>query len=532
MSPATLPAISHAVRRMTTIFSWAVLVIATATLVGWATSVVGLRTGRLFETPVAPNTAVSLVVLAFCVTRLQDLRPDATLRAVRTATCAVGLLSIATLVEYVAAVDLGIDHWFAAMFGHGDLSTRPSPHSAVTLMVLSAWVLSCTVDRRSARIGRSIAACASAFLIYQAGMGLILGVNYLAGIRDATGMAPVAFVMLSLLFGAMLSLPSGPLGDLLRSEGPGGRLLRTMVPAAVITVLTATAIADALADRDVIDGTDALYLVSGLTCVLLVGQLIWMAITSHHEFEDRLRLEDQLEKLALTDGQTGVMNRRAFEQALTRQLAVAARHPDYPVTVVLVDLDGLKRVNDSLGHSAGDVFIVGVADAMVGLSRTSDCVARIGGDEFALMLPSTTATGGFLVAQRLVDAVAGLALEGHGMTIGCSVSAGVASSIEGYLLAEDLLAAADWAMYRAKAAGGGRTRIAPAIGSTPSTAVEPAPFGGDTTITVSPALTRREPDATGGGARNVTTGTDEAPTVAAPVLGAPPLDTPTTEDVA
>ncbi|MEZ5321212.1 MAG: hypothetical protein R2698_03865 [Microthrixaceae bacterium] len=75
MSPATLPAISHAVRRMTTIFSWAVLVIATATLVGWATSVVGLRTGRLFETPVAPNTAVSLVVLAFCVTRLQDLRP-------------------------------------------------------------------------------------------------------------------------------------------------------------------------------------------------------------------------------------------------------------------------------------------------------------------------------------------------------------------------------------------------------------------------------------------------------------------------
>jgi diguanylate cyclase (GGDEF)-like protein len=99
--------------------------------------------------------------------------------------------------------------------------------------------------------------------------------------------------------------------------------------------------------------------------------------------EERIR---QLENLALTDELTGLLNRRGFTQALQRELSLARRDKTVGGFLVMVDLDGFKSINDLWGHSAGDDYLQAVAHALLSEVRSSDIVARIGGDEFAILL--------------------------------------------------------------------------------------------------------------------------------------------------
>ena len=108
----------------------------------------------------------------------------------------------------------------------------------------------------------------------------------------------------------------------------------------------------------------------------------------------------RLERAALTDELTGLANARAFGEDVRLDLARAARTGG-PLTLAMIDLDGLKAVNDSLGHQAGDARIRLLADALRAVARTSDRVYRLGGDEFAALLPGSSAAGGVAFARRL-----------------------------------------------------------------------------------------------------------------------------------
>jgi diguanylate cyclase (GGDEF)-like protein len=109
----------------------------------------------------------------------------------------------------------------------------------------------------------------------------------------------------------------------------------------------------------------------------------------------------QLENLALTDELTGLVNRRGLMTALRRELAAAVRDPLARGILVLCDLDGFKQINDTHGHLAGDAYLQSVAEALVGEVRSSDIVARIGGDEFAVLLTRVEAPTGLLRATKL-----------------------------------------------------------------------------------------------------------------------------------
>lgn len=114
--------------------------------------------------------------------------------------------------------------------------------------------------------------------------------------------------------------------------------------------------------------------------------------------EQQLRILE-LERLATTDPLTGLLNRRGFEETLARALAVSARRDiEYGSMLVLLDLDGFKEINDSHGHAAGDACLQHIGELLSGAVRKSDAVARMGGDEFALLLNPLS---GDLPAERL-----------------------------------------------------------------------------------------------------------------------------------
>jgi diguanylate cyclase (GGDEF)-like protein/PAS domain S-box-containing protein len=172
---------------------------------------------------------------------------------------------------------------------------------------------------------------------------------------------------------------------------------------------------------------------------------------------ERVRLEAQLTRQAFHDGLTELANRALFRDRLDQALARSERSRD-ALSVLLVDLDGFKQVNDSLGHDAGDELLRQVAQRFTRLVRPSDTLARLGGDEFALLLDGAGEPQAVEVADRLLESLEEpLTFAEHQLMLGASV--GVVVHPGGPAGSDDLLRHADIAMYAAKEAGRGRYEV-------------------------------------------------------------------------
>jgi diguanylate cyclase (GGDEF)-like protein/PAS domain S-box-containing protein len=178
-----------------------------------------------------------------------------------------------------------------------------------------------------------------------------------------------------------------------------------------------------------------------------------LSYVSHHIAEaiDRQRKEDQIEHMAFHDSLTGLPNRLLFEDRLTNALAQSERR-HAPLSILFVDLDRFKVINDSLGHPIGDEVLKLAGWRLGEVLREGDSLARRGGDEFLVLLPDTGPEGAANVAQRLIENIRAPMLCGtHELTI--SASCGIAVFPENGKDTEALLKAADIAMYRAKEGG-------------------------------------------------------------------------------
>ncbi len=166
------------------------------------------------------------------------------------------------------------------------------------------------------------------------------------------------------------------------------------------------------------------------------------------------RLQDMLEQQSFLDGLTGLWNRAYLDRRIESELNVSRRY-QRPLSVMLVDIDHFKRINDSHGHLFGDVVLQGVSEALRGYARRSDIVARYGGEEFAILLAETDADAAVFAGERLRLAVEERRFEAHGEALLVTLSFGISctSEIAGEATASVLLAAADRALYAAKDAG-------------------------------------------------------------------------------
>jgi diguanylate cyclase (GGDEF)-like protein len=179
----------------------------------------------------------------------------------------------------------------------------------------------------------------------------------------------------------------------------------------------------------------------------------------HQEISDRKSLESQLEFHASYDALTGLLNRRELLERLETEVSRAQRH-DQPLVIFLLDIDHFKRINDTLGHKAGDRVLQGFAAMLNGHLRKMDLCGRYGGEEFIVALPETELHKAVGLAERLRSLIENNDRLAHGLRLSITVSIGISAyPADGSNVAE-LIDAADKALYRAK--NGGRNLIATA----------------------------------------------------------------------
>jgi len=161
--------------------------------------------------------------------------------------------------------------------------------------------------------------------------------------------------------------------------------------------------------------------------------------------------KDKLENIAYTDPLTGLSNRRLFLEESKRLLELARRHGE-PFSIIMLDVDNFKRINDEYGHDVGDMVLKNRAKAIEGNIRSSDIAARYGGEEFIIALPKTNGEGALLVAERIRQDFKKRKVKVNHEEVGTTVSVGVATYEEGDDL-ETLIKKADEALYEAKRTG-------------------------------------------------------------------------------
>jgi diguanylate cyclase (GGDEF)-like protein len=194
--------------------------------------------------------------------------------------------------------------------------------------------------------------------------------------------------------------------------------------------------------------------------VLLVGASLLLHTLSDHLLQTLSMLRNQAERLtelAHTDSLTGLANRRHLIEKLEREFTRARRY-QRPLSLLYLDLDGFKAINDQFGHMFGDEILRAVAMSLRSVLRSTDVLARFGGDEFAILLPETTLEGSQNVAEKLRKALASYGRQLGPMVPPLTFCAGASQLLESDTTVDDILSRADQAQYLAKDTGKAHTR--------------------------------------------------------------------------
>ncbi|MBM3114751.1 GGDEF domain-containing protein [Jeongeupia naejangsanensis] len=206
---------------------------------------------------------------------------------------------------------------------------------------------------------------------------------------------------------------------------------------------------------------------AGHFTLILLAVLVTLGAVLAGAFIVVLTQRRALKMLAMTDGLTGLANRRVFMQQLEAEHTRALRYA-LPTSLILIDLDHFKAINDNWGHPGGDTVLKAVSATLQTMSRQSDLVARIGGEEFAILMPETTLAAATDAATRYCEAVAAMTVQHGHHSLGVTASFGVATMRhDTNPAASATFAQADAALYRAKHCGRNRVIAAPVLSLSP-----------------------------------------------------------------
>jgi diguanylate cyclase (GGDEF)-like protein len=191
----------------------------------------------------------------------------------------------------------------------------------------------------------------------------------------------------------------------------------------------------------------------------IVAAALLIALGIADRLRDQRRALSEAERHAQIDALTGVLNRRSLLERLDAA-CLRARARGLPISLLFIDLDHFKEINDSFGHPAGDACLTAIIPPIQAELRQSDVIGRYGGEEFVVILSSADTAAAHPIAQRILERVAGVRVEGFGEPIALTCSIGVATSDMLGVWGENLIARADAAVYAAKRSGRNRVQVA------------------------------------------------------------------------
>jgi diguanylate cyclase (GGDEF)-like protein len=360
-------------------------------------------------------------------------------------------IGLATLAEYLWAVDLGIDHLFAD-------PQAPWPGRMAELVAVAFVLLG----------GLGLLAHARRWLYLREGLAIVLLAIATSGLASygaalvgrnglPFGRIPIHTMLLLLLatLGWLSATPTIGLTRVATADTLGGALARRLLLPALLLPVIFAFVFEVLQSWLGLPETLALAFMALFSGGAVAG-LVWWVANLLDKLERQRRESVLLRNDAGTDILTGLANRRAFDDALDNLLRGQREH-DMMFSLLMLDLDNFKAYNDDFGHLAGDKVLRITGHLFGAALRPSDLAARYGGEEFALLLPDTDVAGASGVAARILDAFRGFAWPQRAVTI----SIGVAQSARGDD-ATDLVGRADAALYDAKRAGRDRLMVAAA----------------------------------------------------------------------
>lgn len=296
-------------------------------------------------------------------------------------------------------------------------------------------------------------------------------------VAEAAALAAATLAAGFIVFGGVVDRSHVPVSALLTLPLPVWAAIRFGLhgAASVTAALAVFAVAEATRGASmfrVFDQATAVILLQEFIAILAFSSLALAALL--RELRERSATLEQrvaerthelveanarLEALAVTDALTGLHNRRHFMERAAETLAQSCRH-GHPMSIVMMDVDRFKQINDNCGHDAGDAVLRRIAATCRQQLRDGDLAARYGGEEFVLMLPATDTRGAQAIAERIRCAVAGLEVECRGAALPVSASFGVAERLPGEEDIGALLIRADEALYAAKHHGRNRVECA------------------------------------------------------------------------
>lgn len=385
------------------------------------------------------------------------------------------LIGLLTLVQHLTGADFGIDQLLVADRGTTpDLHPGRMPRAAATGLLLFG-MCAALLPRAPAWCFWTGFAC-NALGFWSAlfvGVAFVLAPDDLYAFWWSARVSPHASIsFLALFTGVMLAVPDRGWARIVMTDKLGGVMARRLLPLMAVLPLGILWLAKkgselAFYPDPLGEYIAAVALMIVLTTVVLVtsgrlnlldAQRRRVEIERQHAHAAALRLREMSE----TDALTGLSNRRHFLDVAAAALAAAQRE-GRPLALLMVDIDHFKRINDTFGHAAGDTALRLLGATLKESTRQADCVARLGGEEFAILLPGATAAVGRDIAERICRHAATLAvLDDAGCAFGFTVSIGLAGLVPADRRPENLLARADAALYRAKRAGRNRVEAEPA----------------------------------------------------------------------
>jgi diguanylate cyclase (GGDEF)-like protein len=395
-----------------------------------------------FAATMKPNTAMGIGALGLTLTLSQLGGAARRLSTIFTALATV--IAVLTLAEYSFGWDAGIDQLLFSdpATPSESFPGRPAPLTALLLLLLSVGVT--VSEQRPWSHVRTFCSVAALLVTWTLLNGYLFAQSSPRGVLPVGSVAvPTAAALFVVALGSVASLPGSWPVRTMFADNVGGTVCRWLLPAAILAppllgwiVRNPAALGEARAAFNW-----ALYSVfSSVGSVALI-----LTLARRIEILDAERTRATI--MSCHDPLTGVANRRAFDAFLLEAFNRARRY-HRPLSLLTIDVDEFKSYNDTFGHPAGDAVLTAVAAVFIGVARDTDLVARIGGEEFAIVLPETVASGARALAERVREKVTEIALHRP-----VTVSIGVATLASGTATAAALQEQSDSALYIAKRAG-------------------------------------------------------------------------------